>query len=260
MWAQLCYGIIARMQGKGRRPLCLVSGGHWPLRTLRPRVMGRPGVVGPDRAARGSPDPSADRRPGSGDGAAATDPSKPPITLALPGNTPTPPAVAGDQGARVAGHAHTSRTSAYGRQAFRRVGPGSRWGRRSSASSSPRTTSSLPISSSRAWLAVRQFASVTALTSSACAWPYARQGSSAAGPPSSPPGHAPLCPTPASGSWLTTWSWPMTRRPRWGRRRPAAGAGPRAAARRPQAPNRHAPSRSGPGRRPVGAREPNSSV
>src|SRR4029453_18930346 len=58
-----------------------------------------------------------------------------------------------------------------GRQPLRRLPCGSRWGRCPSASSSRRITSSLPIRSSRAWLAVCQSGSVIALTSSAWASP-----------------------------------------------------------------------------------------
>ena len=70
---------------------------------------------------------------------------------------------------------------------------GVRCGRRSSASSSRCITTSMPIRSSRAWLAACQSGSVTALTSSAWASPCS-SGSSAAGPPSSPP--SPSSPVP----------------------------------------------------------------
>jgi hypothetical protein len=68
-------------------------GGHRPLSALRPRVSGAaPGVVGPNRAARGSsPIPRPIASPEVATGAAATDRSKPDTTLGLPGIRPYDP-------------------------------------------------------------------------------------------------------------------------------------------------------------------------
>jgi hypothetical protein len=68
---------------------------------------------------------------------------------------------------------------------------GSRLARRSSASSSRCTTSSLRISSSRAWRAACQSESWTALTSSACASPC----SPGVSPPRRPAGRPSACPS-----------------------------------------------------------------
>jgi hypothetical protein len=91
---------------------------------------------------------------------------------------------------------------------------GSRLGRRSSASNSRRTTTSLPIRSSSAWLAASQSGSVTALTSS---------GTVASGP-KVPPGDSKVEPIPVrtavrSAQSDQSWASPMAFRCSGGGRR-----------------------------------------
>ena len=128
-------------------------------------------------------------------------PIPPPSRLEWPANRRTPPAVVATGGVRIPCVAPAPAQALNRRQALRRPPRGPRSASRSSASRSRCTTSSLRIRSSRAWLAVRQSGSLSALVRSAwacsCSAGGIRRGSAILSPSTDPSGAA-------GGSWLMT--------------------------------------------------------